>query len=159
MYNIKENKWVIPCKYDQIGRIDQKYIRVTPENEDNSTFIDWGGNTVITTSNYEDVKDFSDGLAGVQLNDKWGFINLKGEQIIPALFNATGNFSEDICAVQSGEKWGYIDKKGKWIIEARFDYAQNFTGGLARIQMNSKFGLDSPMIVISRVVRYLIFLF
>jgi hypothetical protein len=72
-------------------------------------------------------------LAPALLDDKWGFINQKGEFTIPALFDRVGSFAEGLASASiSGEsKSGYIDRLGKFVIEPKFDEAGEFSEGLA----------------------------
>ena len=45
---------------------------------------------------FEGVGSFSEGLAGVQQNGKWGFINTKGEVVIPCVYDGMGNTASSI---------------------------------------------------------------
>lgn len=44
-------------------------------------------NVVMITYSFDEVKPFSEGLAGVRVGDKWGFLNLGGELVIPFGFD------------------------------------------------------------------------
>ena len=39
-------------------------------------------NNEVIKLKYDDAESFSEGLAGVQRNEKWGFINTKGKEVI-----------------------------------------------------------------------------
>ena len=52
-------------------------------------FVDDKNVTMITYS-FDEVRPFSEGLAAVRLNDKWGFLNLGGELVIPFRFEDSG---------------------------------------------------------------------
>lgn len=67
---------------------------------------------------------------GVRKNEKWGFLDAKGKEVIKPQFNRiqTEGFQSGFCAVQLGEKWGYIRPDGSWFKEAQFDEAQSFIG-------------------------------
>ena len=41
---------------------------------------------VVITYTFDEVRPFSEGLAGVRVGDKWGFIDSAGEMIIPLRF-------------------------------------------------------------------------
>lgn len=63
---------------------------------------------------FEEVRDFSDGMAAVKNNGKWGFINTAGTTIIELTYNDVADFSEGMAAVNAnGSTWSYIDKTGK----------------------------------------------
>lgn len=80
---------------------------------------------------YNQIEPYSEGLAAVERNGKWGFINKDGRLIIPmkydnvnafkdgfSIVNIGGNFESD--AVEFG-KWGVIDKKGVEVIPLIYD--------------------------------------
>jgi hypothetical protein len=105
-------------------------------------YIDRSGKWVIKPQ-YELADDFSEGLAQVMVDRKLGFINKKGEMIIPPRFGArpvnyvwlrqfdTSRFSEGLAAVMLGDLYGYINKKGNFVIPPQFSHAQEFSEGLA----------------------------
>ena len=67
------------------------------------------------------------------LYGKWGFVNERGEEVIPFIYNDVGDFSEGVARVKLNKKWGFIDKEGKRIIPCKYDDAGDFSEGLARI--------------------------
>jgi len=86
---------------------------------------------------------FSEGVASVQIDNKWGFINKKGELVIPCIFDWPYSFSEGLAAVynyKNGKKMGFIDKKGEFVILCIYEYANDFYEGLARVKLNNKWG-------------------
>jgi hypothetical protein len=88
-------------------------------------------------SYYSKALAFSEGLAGVEQKDKWGYMDKAGRQIIPPRYNDVHHFSEGLAAVQLGDKYGYIDRSGKMIIPPTFGSADQFSGGLALVQLDS----------------------
>ena len=78
---------------------------------------------------YDQVDAFSEGMAAVRRDGKWGYINLKGEEVIPCQFSDAfppGQFSEGLaCVVDErsdadkklwNKRVGFINKKGEWVI-------------------------------------------
>jgi hypothetical protein len=59
---------------------------------------------------FDEAKDFSaNGLAPVRVNNKYGFINEKGEFVIPPRFDDAGDFvANSLATVKMKGKWGYI---------------------------------------------------
>lgn len=96
----------------------------------------------------EEVHVFSEGLAAVRKNDKFGFINSSGKIIIPFNFDASLDFSEGICGVaklmgtedSTFYEWTFIDKTGKQVINSVFEEVHEFKMGLASVKSNGKFG-------------------
>lgn len=78
---------------------------------------------------YDQIDAFSEGMAAVRRDGKWGYINLKGEEVIPCQFSDAfppGQFSEGLACVvddrnEADKKlWnrrvGFINKKGEFVI-------------------------------------------
>ena len=87
---------------------------------------------------YDYVGDFSEGLAHVQLNGKYGFVNKSGEVVIPIKYDYARDFSEGLAAVQLNGKWGFINKSGKIIIPSIYDDAGGFSDGYALVERGDK---------------------
>jgi hypothetical protein len=113
-------------------------------------FIDETGKIVIAPG-FEDVADFSEGLAAVSYKvpstfdtSTRGYIDRQGHVVIKPQFSAAYPFAEGIALVWAGGvnltdpivksfvKMGYIDKTGKWVIGSRFTYLfyNSFSEGL-----------------------------
>ena len=86
----------------------------------------------------------SDGghLFPVKRGNLAGFIDIKGDGIIPLQFAEVGEFSEGLAAAQDVEsgKWGYIDRTGTFIISPQFRTAGFFSEGLAGVRMEDSDG-------------------
>lgn len=52
-------------------------------------FVDDNNVTMITYS-FDEVRPFSEGLAGVRIDNEWGFVSLGGELVIPFRFDKSG---------------------------------------------------------------------
>lgn len=83
---------------------------------------------------------FSEGLACVKLNDKWGFIDKTGKIVIKSQFDYSDRFNEGLACVKLNDEYGFIDKAGKMVIKPQFDSCYDFSEGLARIVLNGKRG-------------------
>ena len=70
---------------------------------------------------------------------KCGFLNTRGEMVIPAQFDFAQYFTEGLSAVKQNNKWGYINKQGKVVIPFQFDYALPFRRGYAKVQIKKDF--------------------
>lgn len=99
---------------------------------------------------YDTVYPFSDGLAAVSVNGKWGFINTKGEMVIAPQFDEESfvsfcsdllGYSEGLCLIKNSDnKYGYMDKTGKIVIKCQYEDAGDFHDGLAKVKVNGKYG-------------------
>jgi hypothetical protein len=70
---------------------------------------------------FDVVYSFSEGFARVRLDDKWGFIDTKGNYLVEPKFNFIDEFSAGFAHVNLDDKWGIIDKKGNCLFETKFD--------------------------------------
>ena len=107
-----------------------------------SAFIDKSGNIKIVLQPNQMAHSFSEGLAAVSVNGKWGFINTAGRFVIPPQFGWAGDFSEGLALVTDAQPdaywkkdtlFGYIDISGKYAIQPRFNWADSFSDGLAPV--------------------------
>lgn len=89
---------------------------------------------------YDDFNNSTQDLLKTQLNDKWGFIDRTGREVIPFKYDAIGTFSDGLVKAKIGEKWGFIDKRGTEIIPFKFDEVSSFSEGLAKAKLNQEWG-------------------
>lgn len=92
---------------------------------------------------YEAPSFFSEGLAAVMINGKWGFMDTTGTLAIPARYDRAREFSEGLAAVNVnadymsglhpyGGEWGYINHQGEFVIPPEpWNEATSFANGLA----------------------------
>lgn len=102
-------------------------------------YIDPAGKIVVAPQ-FQDAREFSEGLAAVCVDKKWGYVDKTGKMVIEAKYDFGNPFSEGLARVVVAsdsnppqKKHGFIDKTGKMVIEPRFDYGWNFSRGLAKV--------------------------
>jgi hypothetical protein len=75
---------------------------------------------------------------------KWGFINRRGEVVVPPRFIHAAEFSEGLGRVRTDEGLGYIDAQGKTVFtlpgDLRVDWTRPFSDGLAAFSVRDKWG-------------------
>lgn len=104
-------------------------------------YIDKSGNVVISSDEYTIIfRDFSDGLVCAKKNEKYGFIDTKGNVVIDFQYDKAFDFSEGLACVSKNDKYGYIDKNGNVIIDFQYSDAHRFSNGLAYARKNNKYG-------------------
>ena len=91
---------------------------------------------------YNKMEYLKEGLARVQAidNTKYGFIDVSGKEVIPCVYDDSGEFCEGLAWAKKGGKYGFIDKNGKEIIPFMYDEAKRFNEGLAAVFKNGKWG-------------------
>ena len=84
----------------------------------------------------------SNNLIPIEKYEKTGFINTKGEEVIPFKFDSAKDFSSNgLAVVEIDSKYGYINERGEEVIPCKFDNADNFSSnGLAVVEVDGKEG-------------------
>ena len=81
-----------------------------------------------------------EGMIAVCEKKQWGFINTKGEEVIPLQFTDVFSFNEGMAAVKNGKQWGFIDTNGQFVIPAKFKNAKSFNEDFAPVSTEKKWG-------------------
>jgi len=73
----------------------------------------------------------------------YGFVDVKGKDVIPVKFQEVRDFSEGLAAVKLNDKWGFIDTLGNTVIDFQFtEEPMPFSNGRTFVKgTNYKFGL------------------
>lgn len=100
---------------------------------------------VILTVDYDTASNFSEGLALVSKDGKYGFIDESGEVVIPLQFDSmVYDFKEGLACVEIDGKFGFIDKTGNIVIPCQYEdgypYNYDFKDGLAPVKKDGKWG-------------------
>ena len=111
-------------------------------------YIDRDGNVAIAELPYDAVEPFSEGRARVTRDNRHGFIDSTGREIIAPQFAEARSFAGGLAAVvpPAGANdprlpkylWGYIDRDGEMAISPQFVKAQSFSEGLAGVAVNPR---------------------
>ncbi len=93
---------------------------------------------IILKAKFDWASDFSEGLAAVKIQDRWGYINTEGDWVIEPQFDHCGSFHENRAVVcrgnpWSGGLWGYIDRNGTYVVEPQYTHTENFSCGRALV--------------------------
>jgi len=93
---------------------------------------------------YDKVEDYYGGLALVKKDDKYGYVDFYGKEVIPLQFDVANNFTNKTYAkVKIDDKWGYIDNTGKQIIPVEYAYCGEVSNGIVAVGNGGKYGFIS----------------
>ena len=117
------------------------YTKLFKGGSDKESIVELTPEFINAIQKYDKLGSFSEGYAAVLKDGKWGYINIKGEEVISCQYSnpyeeyTSGAFHEELAAVQKDGKWGYINTKGEEVIPINLDvqYANCFSDGLAVI--------------------------
>lgn len=138
-YINKDSLVVIPFVYDFINPFKNGLAFV--ENDKKKFFIT--KQNLKLKGDYDEVRIFSEGLASVKRNNKWGFINPNGQLIITPKYDEVDYFRPSgLCAVKNAGLWGFINKSGKEIISVIYpDVTQQMTDQNVIVKKNNKWAI------------------
>ena len=100
------------------------------------------------SNQWDSITPFSEGLAGFKKDSLWGFMNRKGEVIIPAQYEFIRNFQLGTCSVAKGDpnsnswhaKEGLIDVSGNLLLPIIYDRISDVHEGLRSVIINDSVG-------------------
>ena len=159
---------VIPCIYDG-GVCDFKdgIAAVSLEINDirKQGFINRQGKVIIPII-YENSDaaclDFDDSCLNLDgrstvwviLNDKCGFIDKTGKEVITIKYDNLFCFEEGLAGAKLDGKYGFINKSEEIIIPFKYENASDFSEGLAAVQLNGKYGCINKSGVVAIPFKY-----
>ena len=141
----EDGKYIINPTYKFASNFSEGLAFVASENGF-PTCINKKGETKFVLKDAALVGVFQDGLAFIQVKDKYGFIDNSGKTVINPQFESIGDFSDGLAAVSTKKDkdseavWGFIDRTGKIIINPQFKSAGSFKDGKALVSDGKKFG-------------------
>lgn len=89
---------------------------------------------------YDVVYRYINGRAIIKRNDKYGIINISGEELTDIKYDTISNYNEGKARAMINDKWGFIDISGKETIPFKYDYVWDFFGKKSDIKLNDKYG-------------------
>ena len=87
---------------------------------------------------YDHVRPYSEGLAAVEKNGRWGFIDKQGREIVRPQYQDVLPYGESRAAVKKDGQWGFIDKHGKETVKPQYDTVWPYKDGRATVQKNGE---------------------
>ncbi|MBQ7667892.1 MAG: WG repeat-containing protein [Clostridia bacterium] len=102
-----------------------------------SRTVEIGGNV---PSKYDYSSKFSEGMAVVKKDGKYGYINEQGEEIVECKYDDAWHFDGGFARVEKGDKLGFINVAGEEIIECKYEYVDTFSEGLVKARKDGEWG-------------------
>ena len=96
---------------------------------------------VFAQKGYDKIGPYKNGRAKVHKDNKMGFINENGEEVIPCVYEYIGDFVNGRAKVIKDLKEGYINYTGEEIIPIKYDKIGPFKNGIAKVYLKGKVGL------------------
>lgn len=117
-------------KYGLIKKLPMRFIDAPPTyDEKNIT------SQILFEGKYDNIFPAYNDRLMVQQNGLYGYIDGKGQEVIPPVFEmATYFIDEKFAAVKTGGKWGLISPSGKWLLAANYHSIGFAQDGIVPIQ-------------------------
>ena len=99
------------------------YIYFNKGENNKDAIVELTPEFIKTIEKYDKLGVFSEGMAAVQKEGKWGYINTKGEEVIPTTLDAycVGLFYEELAfVVETKNKFSVINTNGKSVFTANY---------------------------------------
>lgn len=134
-------KQILPFDYDAIT-IYSKEKLVQATKGDLIVFFDATGKLLFEKAkNVYSITSCGDGMITCKVNDKYGYLDLKGNEVIITRYDDAMAFANGLAKVGkktqgTGSKtlYGYIDKKGNEVVPVKYETVGSFNNGLAYIK-------------------------
>lgn len=78
-----------------------------------------------------DARDFNEGVVAILNKDQWGYMDKKGNTVIPFKYDSASDFSNTLATVSKDYKYGAIDHSGKTVLDFKYNHLGEFKEGLA----------------------------
>ncbi len=144
---------VVPTQYRDVGLPSEGLCVVIKEKSGRTVsgsyfskelfgFVDITNGRETIPPQFDRAGPFSEGLACVQKEEKWGYINKQGELVIPYKFQEAYLFHEGLAFVKTEDSYAIIDKQGQIVTQLpNYEYFSGiFSEGLAAIRLNGRYG-------------------
>lgn len=134
-----EGNIIIKPQFDHVEHFQEGMAVVSKENM--QYFIDRQGKTILTfPKDWYIYSGFSNGLATIEVDEKFGYIDPKGRWVLKPQFATATSFKHGMASV-STQLWGepkYINKQGKMIAPPHATYQIYYSEGFGLIQYENK---------------------
>jgi hypothetical protein len=142
----------LKARYKQIADKPSEGMLAVMNSNYKWGFVDEKTGTEVVAPKYDDASGFFEGLCAVSVNDRFGFIDKTGKEVIPLIYGDSKHvFSHGIAAVNKGAirdrimglhggVWGFINKEGKEVIPFKFDQIDPFYDEFIAVRVGGYWG-------------------
>ena len=136
----EKGRLVVTAVYDSMSWFEDGYAAVEVGGKKDWAYISKAGQLIIPNNNVQ--KSKSNIRLRIKSDNKYGFMDEKGNIVIPTQFEEAYRFNGDVCGVMSNGKAGVINKSGTHIVMPNYENI-TFTGNgkIVIAKMNGKYAL------------------
>ena len=139
---------------DARGALHGPYARALPPTDGLARFVEAGPSgavgflaadgTVRVPARYGSALGFHDGLAAVQRDGLWTYIDTTGREIHPPYWHRAGSFHDGLATVRYGTRAGVVDRAGQVVVAPQYDVIDAFSAGRAAFKQLQWRALGAP---------------
>lgn len=137
----EKGEYLFVPQYDMCYAFTSSGLALVKHNS-RAFFINKKGQNVFGDKTFEDAGAFGEnGLARVEVDDKWGFINTDGEFVIEPIYDTALSFEDDsVVGVEKDGKWAYIDAQGNAVCDFVYERVYSIENGLGVFKKDGAYG-------------------
>lgn len=140
IYNVLIKENAAPrLTIEQVKRAKGELPLILVKGKDQKWGYSDGAGKVVIKTQFDSAKDFSEGVAAVNMNGKWGFTDSAGNILVKPEYDRVHDFHNGYAAVGSGTKFGYVDNTGKVVLKLQYLYDNEFLTDLYDFKNESSF--------------------
>lgn len=144
--------------FHSIRRRSEGFAAVKLYDEGGWGYMLINGSSAFYEDFFEDAMIFSEGLAPVKREGKWGFIDRTGKMVIEPIYDAAFPARGGYAVIRTGKKRGFLkNDMGRGLvtfIEPQYEDANRFSEGLAAVKIDGKWGYirdSSGMMIVDEI--------
>lgn len=119
-YIDEKGKIIVPLRYESGFHFSDGMAAVRVAHRQWG-FVNASGALAIPAT-FQYVRDFHDGYAVVEQNDKWGIINKRGEFTVKPVHERIGRMREGAASFTVNKKSGLMDAHGKVLVQPKYEH-------------------------------------
>ena len=128
-YSVDENLFFAPAKTD--GKWGYALLDITAEETDEVT---WG-----IEPQYENAEAFTEQIAAVMIDGKYGAINENGEIVLPAIYDSMKYRAFGVIPASLNGEWYFLGPDSSRVF-GPFEDAESYSFGYAAVKKDGKWG-------------------
>ncbi len=110
----KQGDIAVPFQYESLRYQAKNGILLAEENNIQSFMLIGNlGEVLVPFGKYEKIFPFQEGIARVYRQGLFGFIDEKGEELTPLVYNDAQDFAQGKASIRVKSRLGYLDTRGK----------------------------------------------
>jgi hypothetical protein len=130
-YIDKTGKYIFEPQFDYVSSFRDDGV-TSARSGSTWSIIDNKGSKLFSVD--KDLSGYNEGLATLEEDGKYGFIDKKGNWVIKPALEKFTRFIEGVAVVAINNKYGVIDKQGNFIVKPIYNQIDDFKEGLAHFE-------------------------